>query len=1471
MQFDFVTETITPNETNILTIEGDAVELPFGTTLQRPLNAATGALRFNTDTDRFEGFYNSTWISFTDWSIIDNRPTTLSGYGITDAVSNTLGTPGIIQDIFANRPAAGTTGRLFIDTTNNVIQRDTGTTWETIGTYVQFLNDLSDVVLSTPSTNQVLQYDGVNWVNSTIPLGSVTSVAVGSTTLTITGSPITTSGTITVDLPNVGTSGTYVSVTTDAQGRVTSGSTTQAWSTITSTPTTLSGYGITDAQPLSTSLTNLSSLPGNGIVVQTNATTFTNRSIDGTTNQITLTNGDGVSGNPTISISNNPVIPGTASLTIPTGTTAQRPGTPTNGMVRYNTTTKDVEFYEDDKWVNHVREDVLFDQREPTGFIDRTTSTISFDDTTRTFTIAPVGLFYEYFYRGERVRKTTPDTVIIPDVEGTYYFYFDSNKILQQSTTIPDFSTNVLISFMYWNADDNVTEFFADERHGITMDGATHRYLHFTQGFQWVNGADIGNFTITGTGNANTDAQFSLSNGRFYDEDLIVNINHATTPTNAYEQTLTPVAKCRITWLVGTDKFRSTLTPQDYPVILDTNRIFYNFFDGSNWSRVEASEGYFVAAWVFASNALLNPIGVLMGQRQDATLNDADVNNALSSLNLSHFEIPEIKPLYRLIFQTSSTYTNAVKARLVRVDDLRLIQTTAVGISSGTQVHGDLSGLLNDDHPQYVHTSQNRTITAVHTLNPTSPGAPFILGTNANNQLVTGLNADLLDGLDSTAFQPIDSDLTALANTTTTGLYVRTGSGTSVTRTITAGANIAVTNGNGISGNPTIAFNGTLPIANGGTGTTTTPTNGQLLIGNGSGYTVATLTAGSGISITNGAGSITIAGNTGTVTSVAATAPAAGLTISGSPITTSGTLTFALANDLAAVEGLSGTGIAVRTGTDTWNTRTITGTTNQITVTNGDGVSGNPALSIPSTFVAPGSVQVTTQLYQTVAATVTAAGATQGTATELTARYNIVTTVPSGTGVRLPVPVSPFGSEIYVTNRGANNLNVYPNASASIENGSVNAAVILPPGQQATFVSSSATQWWAIEPIVVAGTNVSLTTGPATLTVNSSGATPGGVNTNIQYNNNGVFGGAQTFNYINGAPQRVESRGTDLTTQLVVGLGNRTYSTAVTDGSNNATVYIQNNGDATSEGLRCHFRRSSPGISGWITYDYDQNTPNLRLTDEDDDPPYVQFNIIGSGSYSSPQFMNLFSGRGTYGNGTTGFAWRIAQNVTNVTGMQTTPVMELDSQWLRVPSGTTAQRPGTPTNGMVRYNSSERMPEFYRPNVWVRATGVIDKTTILQTVTNTGPTNILSYTVPGGTLGTDGILRLRMQGDVLNSSGANRTITVSVTYGGTTMYSDATGNLSNGSRTGFSIELFLAPINSTTEQSLTGVIVFGNTGAVTTGIIGNLDSGTAFAQAVLLGNTASVNSAANQSFNVAVTFSGTGVTLRKFFHVLELL
>lgn len=88
-----------------------------------------------------------------------------------------------------------------------------------------------------------------------------------------------------------------------------------------------------------------------------------------------------------------------------------------------------------------------------------------------------------------------------------------------------------------------------------------------------------------------------------------------------------------------------------------------------------------------------------------------------------------------------------------------------------------------------------------------------------------------------------------------------------------------------------------IPVTSGGTGLTTIPTNGQLLIGNGTGYTLNTLGAGTGISVTNGSGTITI-GNTGVLSFSAGTT---GLTPS-----TASTGAVLLAGTLIAANGGTG-------------------------------------------------------------------------------------------------------------------------------------------------------------------------------------------------------------------------------------------------------------------------------------------------------------------------------------------------------------------------------------------------------------------------------------------------------------------------------------------------------------------------------------------------------------------------------------
>lgn len=84
-------------------------------------------------------------------------------------------------------------------------------------------------------------------------------------------------------------------------------------------------------------------------------TGFITNPVDGTTNEINVANPTGVSGPITISIANNAVIPGTAGMGIPAGTTGQRvtPTAPSIGF-RYNTTIDSVEYFGLDGWTQLI-------------------------------------------------------------------------------------------------------------------------------------------------------------------------------------------------------------------------------------------------------------------------------------------------------------------------------------------------------------------------------------------------------------------------------------------------------------------------------------------------------------------------------------------------------------------------------------------------------------------------------------------------------------------------------------------------------------------------------------------------------------------------------------------------------------------------------------------------------------------------------------------------------------------------------------------------------------------------------------------------------------------------------------------------------------------------------------------------------------------------------------------------------------
>lgn len=176
------------------------------------------------------------------------------------------------------------------------------------------LDQLDDVTISDPQNNHVLSYNGGLW-------GHQIGISWGSISLPAAN---------TISAPGIASTLTLA----QSSGISVVGSD----STITFSP--------------ANDLAAIEALTTTGLGVRTATDAWTTRSIAGTTNQISLSNGNGVAGDPTISIATDPILPGSAKVQIPSGTTAQRPGVPNTGDTRFNTTTDWAEIWDGTRWLN---------------------------------------------------------------------------------------------------------------------------------------------------------------------------------------------------------------------------------------------------------------------------------------------------------------------------------------------------------------------------------------------------------------------------------------------------------------------------------------------------------------------------------------------------------------------------------------------------------------------------------------------------------------------------------------------------------------------------------------------------------------------------------------------------------------------------------------------------------------------------------------------------------------------------------------------------------------------------------------------------------------------------------------------------------------------------------------------------------------------------------------------------------------
>jgi len=456
----------------------------------------------------------------------------------------------------------------------------------------------------------------------------------------------------------------------------------------------------------------------------------------------------------------------------------------------FGTPSSDGEFYSWDTGNSRFQLDntgdyLLRDEWLENGFDDASDTALAWDDGSLTLTLSPAVTSFDYHYAGYKYTETGNLSATITDTEGLWVFYIGSGGAASLSTIhnpsyeqVEDAILNqCIVAYVYWDAANNDGRLM-DERHGSIMGRGTHHYLHELFGSQYLDGMTIGDITTDQNGNSDSHAQFSITSGEFYDEDLEhETLAHASTDT----------WECY--YVDGSGYVRWVDCEATFPVYAIGGVIAYN--NAGTLTAVTSNK--YCLYHVFATNIKDDAGGdyypvVTPGTAEYNTKAEAQdaASTEIQGIDFGEWPTEEIIPLWTVIYHHGAAMTNGVEAAIQSTEggddavDWRF--TTISGSSTSVNDHGALSGLADDDHPLYLLASDatDRATFATNWTDLTDTGDTTLHGhdvtglTNwptidysyvSGNDAATDVTAAELEELtDGSTTTKHDHDVTGLTN-----------------------------------------------------------------------------------------------------------------------------------------------------------------------------------------------------------------------------------------------------------------------------------------------------------------------------------------------------------------------------------------------------------------------------------------------------------------------------------------------------------------------------------------------------------------------------------------------------------------------------------------------------------------------------------------------------------------------------------
>lgn len=237
---------------------------------------------------------------------------------------------------------------------------------------------------------------------------------------------------------------------------------------------------------------------------------------------------------------------------------------------------------------------------------------------------------FNYWYTGDNIEVTTTKSLQLA-VDAVVYVYYDStgnmNVISQSGRRL--IMKETLIAFI----DDTTTfgcdPYFADERHGIDMDGQTHLRMHMVDKFRVVAHGEI-------VGLANNVKTFtSISEGLLGDEDIPMFIDAKSALPKMY--------KIGANW--GTSNTDTNLA------LLDGGITQVNEITAGVGTLTDLLGNDRLSAVIIACNDSINPLRIMVGQTAYANRGEArdHIRSEWERLDLGGLPSPEMTAYFTVI------------------------------------------------------------------------------------------------------------------------------------------------------------------------------------------------------------------------------------------------------------------------------------------------------------------------------------------------------------------------------------------------------------------------------------------------------------------------------------------------------------------------------------------------------------------------------------------------------------------------------------------------------------------------------------------------------------------------------------------------------------------------------------------------------------------------------------------------------